>query len=342
MATTLTFFYRKKNAAFHSIENVFHRVAQQLADNYRSEFELKELELPRPTKLNNLLANIRFARQSQSDINHITGDIHYALLGFSRRKINILTIHDCVLLKRLSRRNPRYWLIKWVWHVLPIRKADCVTVISDNTKADLLSFISCDPAKIRVIPNFIDPAFAHMVRFSRAFRERPRILFIGTTPNKNLERLCEALEGLSADLDIIGRLNEEQLDCLRRHGITYSQSFGLSKEEVLQHYRDADVLAFPTTFEGFGLPIIEGQAAGLPVLTSDLSPMREVAGEGACLIDPYRPASIREGLLRIIGDEAYRHQLIEAAYDNIRRYDLDAVVLQYVELYRELITKKST
>ncbi len=340
MSKTLTFFYRKKNAVFFSIEQVFERIAQELAANYRNEFELRELALPRPTKLQNLLPNILFARKTQSDINHITGDIHYALLGFSRRKINILTIHDCVLLKKFSRRDPRFWLIKWVWHVWPIRKADCVTVISENTRADLLNFIGCDPGKIRVIPNFIDPAFAQMARTSSALRERPRILFVGTTPNKNLDRLSQAMEGIPVDLDIIGKLNEEQLARLRQHGITYSQSFNLSREELLQHYRDCDLLAFPTTLEGFGLPIIEGQAAGLPVLTSDLSPMREVAGAGACLVDPYRPEAIREGLLRIIGDEAYRHRLsTRAGFNNVRRYDLDSVVLQYVELYRELINK---
>ena len=342
MSKTLTFFYRNKNTGFHSIEQVFQRIAKQLAGNYGGEFELRELDLPRPTKLKNLLPNIRFARRSQSEINHITGDIHYALLGFSRRKLNILTIHDCVLLKRLPRRDPRFWIIKWLWYNWPMHKADAITVVSENTKKDLLHFVSCNPAKIRVIPNFIDPAFAPLARASSSFRERPLILFVGTTPNKNLGRLCEAMEGLPADLCIIGKLDEEQLDLLRQHGITYSQSYNLSREELLQLYRDCDLLAFPTTFEGFGLPIIEGQAAGLPVLTSDLSPMREVAGNGACLIDPYRPESIREGLLRIIGDEAYRRRLIEAGFDNVRRYDLDAVVSQYAELYRELIKNKAS
>lgn len=339
MSKTLTFFYRKKNAVFFSIEQVFERIAQHVAGHYSDEFEVRELALPRPTKLSNLLPNIRFARQMQSDINHITGDIHYALLGFSSRKVNILTIHDCVLLKKFSRWDPRFWLIKWVWHVWPIRKADCVTVISENTRTDLLNFIGCDPGKIRVIPNFIDPAFSQIGRASTTMRDRPRILFVGTTPNKNLDRLAEAMEGIPAELDVIGKLNEEQVERLRRHGISFSQSYHLSREELLQHYRDADLLAFPTTFEGFGLPIIEGQAAGLPVLTSALSPMREVAGTGACLIDPYRPEAIREGLLRLITDESYRKQLVEAGFNNVRRYDLDSVALQYVQLYRELLNK---
>jgi glycosyltransferase involved in cell wall biosynthesis len=339
MSKTLTFFYRKKNAVFFSIEQVFERIARHVADHYNGEFEVRELALPRPTKLPNLLPNIRFARQTQSDINHITGDIHYALLGFSSRKVNILTIHDCVLLKKFSRWDPRFWLIKWVWHAWPIRKADCVTVISENTKTDLLNFIGCDPGKIRVIPNFIDPAFSQIAHASSAMRERPRVLFVGTTPNKNLDRLAEAMEGIPAELDVIGKLNEEQVECLRRHGVSFSQSYHLSREELLQHYRDADLLAFPTTFEGFGLPIIEGQAAGLPVLTSALSPMREVAGTGACLIDPYRPEAIREGLLRLITDESYRKQLVEAGFNNVRRYDLDSVALQYVQLYRELLNK---
>ena len=336
---TVAYFYRKKTPLFFSIELVFGCIAERLSENYKTEFDVKQLSLPLKNKLYNLLPNILFARRSQLPVNHITGDIHYAMLGFSRKRINVLTVHDCVLLNKFSRSDPRYWVIKWLWHDWPIRRADCVTVISENTKQDLLRFVKCPADKIRVIPNFIDPAFKPAP--PETFPLRPLILFIGTTPNKNLNRLAQAMEGLPAVLDIIGVLNSDQIDCLKKHNIDFRQSSNLSREELLRHYRDCDLVAFPSTFEGFGLPVIEGQATGRPVLTSDLSPMREVAGAGACLVNPYQVDSIRQGLLRMINDEGYRRDLIEAGFANANRYSLDSVVLQYVQLYRELKEKKN-
>jgi len=333
----LLYFYRKKNPAFFSIEQVFQRIAMGMAD-HSDLFTVREVCLPASNKLTNLLANIRWARKQQGDINHITGDIHYALMGFSRNKINVLTVHDCVLLRRFSRTDPRFWLIKWLWHEWPIRRADVVTVISESTKQDLLRFTNTPSRKIRIIPNFIDPVFQPAE--AKPIRPRPRILFVGTTENKNLARLAEAMQGITAELDIIGVLNEAQKDCLEKYGVAYIQCAGISREELLRHYHDADAVAFPSTYEGFGLPILEGQAVGKPVLTSNLSPMKEVAGDGACLVDPYDVISIRSGLLRIIKEKEYREQLVKAGLVNAARYSLTAIVERYASLYRELLEKK--
>ena len=333
------YFYRKKNPVFFSIEQVFGRIAQRMSEEFGKDFKVSEHFLPHPSKLQHLFPNIRYTRREGGDINHITGDVHYALLGLGRRRIKVLTVHDCVLLHRFARTDPRFWIIKWVWHEWPVRKADMVTVISESTKQDLLRFTSCPPEKIRVIPNFIDPAFCPQP--GHPFRQHPRILFVGTTPNKNLDRLAEAMKGLPVELDVIGRLNEAQTELLKNHGIAFSQSHGLSQQELIAHYRDCDIVAFPSTFEGFGLPVLEGQAIGRPVLTSDLDPMRSVAGKGACLVDPYKVDSIRAGLLRIIEDPAYRVLLVQEGFFNAAGYSLDAVAAQYAALYKELLLKNN-
>lgn len=336
---TVAFFYRRKNPFFFSIEQLFEQVAYQMEQSAGAGFRISQIRLPLPSRPQHLLSNIRYARSRQAEINHVTGDVHYILMGFSARKINVLTVHDCVMLHRLRRTDLRYWVIKTIWYDWPVRKADVITVVSETTKADLIRFTGCDGGKIRVIPNFVDPAF----------RPQPyppvngpfKILFVGTTENKNLHRLSAALEGLPAELDIIGHLDQQQIASLQKRNIPFSQSAGLSKEEILQHYRDCHLLAFPSTFEGFGLPVIEGQSIGRPVLTSNLSPMREVAGEGACLVDPFDQLSIRSGLLRIMEDPAYREQLVQAGLANAAKYSLEAVTGQYAALYRECLLQKA-
>jgi glycosyltransferase involved in cell wall biosynthesis len=334
----LNFFYRCPSPAYFSLEKLFKRISLELSHVHSHEFIIEDCFLPFPSKLKSIMPNILFTRRRQAAINHITGDIHYVILGCKKDRINILTIHDCVALHRYPPKHPRHMVLKWLWYEWPVRKADIVTVISENTKKELLSFVKCDPEKIVIIPDFVDPAFQpHPFHFKR---ERPQILFIGSTPNKNFERLIMAMEGLNAELEIVGHLHAEQLQSLTRHGIVYRQSTGLTQEALIEKYIQSDLLAFPSTYEGFGLPIVEAQAIGRPVLTSNLSPMKEVCGEGGCLVDPYEISSIRDGLLRIMENEAYREKIIQNGFANVRRYQLDNICRQYVTLYRKLLQKK--
>ncbi len=156
---SLKFFYRHTNPLFFSIERVFGAIATEIRERFHSEFAVEEDRMPLVSKPRNLLKNIRFTRRHQADINHVTGDVHYVLLGCARSKVKVLTIHDCVSVQKYRRHDPRYWIIKWVWYNWPVRWADHVTVISESTKRDLLQLVHTRPEKVTVISNFIDPSF---------------------------------------------------------------------------------------------------------------------------------------------------------------------------------------
>lgn len=338
MTHKLIYFYRHPQPIYFSIENLFKKIAIKIGANYAADFDLEERCMPYISKLKTVYQNISFTKKHQSDVNHITGDIHYAILGCSNKNVNILTIHDCVTLYRYARTNPRFWVIKFMWYDWPVKKADMITVISENTKKDLIRFTKCRPEKIRVIGNFVDPAF-HYSAFD-FHTACPRILFIGTTPNKNLDRLIEAIDGLTVVLDIVGLLSEQQEAKLKAYHITYDRTDRLSQEALQQKYKACDLVAFPSTYEGFGLPILEAQVTGRPLLTSNLSPMRDVAGQGACLVDCFDSASIRKGLLQIIHDAGYRENIIRKGLENAKRFSIDKVADQYAALYKELLQKK--
>lgn len=336
--TQVHYYFRHPGNTYFSIEKLFREIAKNISRDYASQFNIALFYLPLPTALVNIWKNISYVRKTQSTINHVTGDSHYAILGCNSRNINVLTIHDTVMLRRLKRMNPKFWIFKWIWYDLPVRKADMITVISESSRQDLIHFTGCDEKRIRVIGNFYDSRFQ---KFEKPFyKERPQLLFIGSAENKNLDRLIPALKGLSVKLHIVGKPTPSQLQLLKDNDISNRISSGLSDEEMRQAYSDCDMLVFPSIYEGFGLPIVEAQLTGRPILTSNLSPMKEVAGDGAMLADPYDPQSIRAGILKIIEDDIFRAQIVQDGFENVKRFDPDIVAGQYASLYEELIEKK--
>ena len=273
------------------------------------------------------------ARKAQGDVNHVTGDTHY-LTYFLSRPRTVLTVHDLVSLGRL--RGIKRWLLWLLWYWLPVRRSQVVVTISEATRSALLDSVRCDPDKVVVIHNPVSEEFQHAPAIFNA--AHPRILHIGITPNKNLERVAQALQGISCTLVVIGPLSPEQTAMLARHDIAWENHCNLSRAELLDQYVRCDFLLFASTYEGFGLPIIEAQAVGRPVVTSDLAPMPEAAGGAACLVDPYDVPAIRRGVLRVIDDAAYRDDLVARGLRNVERFRAVRVAARYAQLYRALAT----
>lgn len=333
----LRLFFRKPYPTAFSIERLF----DQLSDAFRRRgVDVERLELPHYNNTpGNLLANNRWARtqvpgDAPQAVNHITGDVTSIVSSLPHP--TVITIHDCNPLLRYPKWHPRYWFYRWMIFEGPARRAAAVTVISEKTRRELLELTSVSDRNLHVIPNFLDPEFTFVPRAFPA--ERPTILQIGVKPNKNLARLAEALRGIPCRLEIIGEPAAADRAALEANGIDYRAAGGLSDEAVRQRYRDCDLLAFVSTYEGFGLPILEAQATGRPVVTSDLSPHREVAGPGgAVLVDPLDPASIRKGVLDVISNADVRNNLITSGRENAAGYHIDAIADRYLDLYASLL-----
>jgi glycosyltransferase involved in cell wall biosynthesis len=286
-----------------------------------------------------LLKNGLYARKHRSQVNHISGESHY-LTFFLPRKQTILTIHDSLILGHL--KGLKRFIIRWFFFVLPVHWVGSVTTISEASKDDLKHWAKSAMGHAQIVH---DPLTYEKQAAPEAFvrKEQPPVFMtIGTKFNKNIERCIEAVAELPCRLLLIGHLSLEQQNLLVRHAVDYENRYDLSEEELHQAYRDSDALLFPSLGEGFGMPILEAQAFGRPVITSNCSSMPEVAGDGAIFVDPYSVASIRAGVLNCINDSSALSLLIDKGYLNLERFRPVRIAKQYADVYRAINTDSLT
>lgn len=237
----------------------------------------------------------------------------------------VVTVHDLAVLRHPETFNlwTRQYSRLCVSRVA--RAARFVIAVSEATKRDVVELLGVREEQIRVVPNGVGEEFS---------AEGPRqegdyVLAVGTIePRKNLERLTEATRRLGVELRVVGAGGWGRVELgagVRRLG-------RVPDEELARVYRGARCLAYPSLYEGFGIPILEAMASGTPVVTSRGGATEEVAGGAAVLVDPLDVASIAAGIEEA---EARREELVPAGLARAREFSWPETARRTVDVYRE-------
>ncbi len=280
----------------------------------------------------------------------------FVLPPVMRETRTLLTVHDLSFVRAPETASPN--LRAYLNQVVPrsVARADHVLADSEATKRDLIDLYGTSADKITVLLSGVserfapvtDPAKIAAMRARYGIGDAPYILAVGTVqPRKNYERLMGALGTLPSDLAdarliIVGGrgwLGEPIYATVAALGLTDRVTFaGFADDADLPAlYSGARVVAYPSLYEGFGLPILEAMRCGTPVLTSTTSSLGEVAGEAAVLVDPYSVEAIRDGLVRLLNDEELRATLIAAGFEQARPFTWEIAAQQLRTIYASLV-----
>ncbi len=263
----------------------------------------------------------------------------------------VVTVHDLIYL-----RFPQYYsAIDRRIYAYKMRRA-CemarrVIAISECTKRDIVHFFGTDPQKIDVVYQGCDPAFSAtesnvetMGRVRKKYCLPARfVLCVGSIEErKNALLLVRALPRLSAEthLVLVGR-RTPYTDSIEREaerlGVAARLHIleGVPFSDLPTIYRLASVFAYPSRYEGFGIPVLEAQRSGVPVLAATGSCLEEAGGEGALYVDPDDVEGAAEALGRLLDDKQLRQSLMEKAATHAARFDEASQAAQIMDVYRQ-------
>lgn len=220
-----------------------------------------------------------------------------------RRVPVVTTVHDFIYERFAS--GPRKWLHGWQ-KFAAIRASQAVICISESTRRDLLQFLpDIRPERLHVVHNGVSSAFHPLTPDALATgKARPYVLFVGARSGyKNFMPLVQAMAGLR-DLDLLciggGALTPQESALVQRQlDRRFAHHMGVSDAQLNQFYNSAFCLAYPSAYEGFGIPVLEAMRAGCPVVAMNSSSIPEVAGDAAQLLPEASPDALRAAIDRL-------------------------------------------
>jgi glycosyltransferase involved in cell wall biosynthesis len=310
------------------------------------------------------------SRNCTKDLQRLKADLYHGLsheipYGIKKTGIpTVVTMHDLI-----PERHPEQYAL---WDAAIYRKksryacetADRIIAISEQTKQDIIHYYQIDPNKIRVCYQSCNPAFAQHITEEEKKRiqkkyELPSKFFLSVgsiIERKNLLNVCKALSLVPQEhrlpLVVIGNggaYKKKVLAYLQESGLTQQVIF-LSDDPRFKNdigytmaadfpaiYQLASVLLYPSYFEGFGIPVLEGLWSRVPVITSNVSCLPEAGGKGAYYVNPDKPEEIAEGLQRIISEASLAKTLIELGWEHAQSFTPEKAAECVMNVYNELL-----
>lgn len=292
----------------------------------------------------------------ESDIFH---SLHIQVPPTKRLK-KVLTVHDCRFLafpELYSEQNVmKYRLLMNT----SLERADVVVTDSNFTRQELLKYFEISEERVKVVHCGFRPyvpTLKYTEKTIKGFIERNNLpdeflLFVGVLdPRKNLKNLLEALSLLKSDKsdfpDLV-LLGVTQNDWYKSDLYKRADELGLlshihiagvvDKDILFGIIQKALVLCYPSIYEGFGFPPLEAMSQGTPVLAGNKSSVPEVAGDAACLVNPFSVDQMAYGLQKVIYDNSYRQNCIRRGFERINKFSWSRAASQYLQIYEEVLS----
>ncbi len=330
---------------------------------FPDNFEIVPYESPDSSILDNLRFPL-FLRRFHADLFHIPLFTAPLLMP----KPYVVTVHDLSLFLYEGSSDWRHTLRLYQAR-RSLQRADRVIAVSAATRRDVENLLGIAPDKIRQIYNAPDPRFIEQPTAGdaraggpdrqRRYRERileryqikyPFILYVGNIrPQKNIPRLIEAFAVLRGELvdhdkysdlrliiigDEISRYPAVRLAAMQSRVEKAVRFLGFVPIDTLRvFYQVAAVFAFPSLYEGFGLPPLEAMAAGTPVVTSNVSSLPEVVGDAAVVVNPDNVFDIARGLRDALLDEDLRQTLIARGFEQVKQFNWHTTAEEVLDTY---------
>ena len=264
----------------------------------------------------------------------------------------VVTIHDIIPHvfpdKYLSN------ILERIWYELAIRvsihRSDKILTISNFSKEELIRYYDVDSSKIEIVSLAYNEAFRKIEDKSMLndVKERYRlnnkyILAIGGSEyRKNIQRLINVyLKNFRDDYELIvvgGKWRDIDLS-KKYQGENIRFITGVPEEDLIAIYNMASVFVFPSFYEGFGIPVLEGMACGVPVITSNVSSMPEVGGDAAIYFNPYDEKDMADKIRMVLDNEQLRDVMVKKGLEKVKEYSWDKCARETLKVYEEVLSK---
>jgi glycosyltransferase involved in cell wall biosynthesis len=269
---------------------------------------------------------------------------------------SVVTVHDLAFVHYPQYFRPGRRIYQRIFTSRSVRAATLVVADSESTRRDLITQFAVPPAHTRVVYPAVDADFTPELdpQVRAAFRARQHLperylLYLGTLePRKNLPGLVEAYARLRAHDATVpplviaggkGWYYQTVFDAVRAHGLERDITFAgyVLREEQRLWYSCAELFVYPSVYEGFGLPVAEALACGVPTITSSVSSLPEAGGPVATCVGPDDPEALAQAMHRVLNDPQARVRTLAEGPQWANRFTTDGMAREYMQIYREAV-----